>query len=199
MIWGTLVGVLGGVGQDIFHYVKDQKEKNNDIKRQIELEAKKSELRIKEQEAGVLIAKEETKQADFSLQNEKQKTFGIKAQTEGMVGVAEQETEREWYNNITKATGYIQGESKWVQLGNFANQIARPFLTFMLLMFQFAFIGGIVWKLTPQNIMIMLSNEGSALYQIVISLHLLLETVFGFWFYRRSSDKMRELSIQKKK
>ena len=189
MIWRTITGIVGGALQDGISYLKATKERQQNYEHQINLEKVRSENKVKEFQAGIEIAKEETKQAEFNLQTEEKKTFGIKAQTEGMVGVAEEETVRAWYDNLTKASQYIIGAGTWVSIGNFFIATARPVITYLLgfLMFWIVF-NHQDFKDTPQW-----------LQDFITMLAFQFEATVSFWFYRRGTDKMREVESQKKK
>ena len=64
MLLGTITGILGGALQDGLSYFKETKAKEQDFKHTIELEKVRSENKVKEFQAGIEIAKEETKQAE---------------------------------------------------------------------------------------------------------------------------------------
>ena len=132
MLLGTITGILGGALQDGISYFKETKVKERDFKHAIELEKIRSENKVREFQAGITIAQEQTKQAHFNLHTEEQKTFGIRAQSEATIGVAQQETEKYWYDNLSKATQYLTANNLWANIANFFIATARPLITYCL-------------------------------------------------------------------
>lgn len=203
-ILSTLGGVGGGIIQDITKYWIDKKEKNNqnelEIKKTKELADHQFELDKKRAEANLDLANIDLQktqiEADIQQSN---------------LTIAEQTTEQSYFNNITQATidpldyqvpflpmqPYTDSKLANTVIG-FTNllyglvnatiglcgivkylreslTIARPYLTGVLL---FAFINSIP-LLAPED-----KKEA------VACLAYTLEFVLGFWFYRRSSDKI---------
>lgn len=188
-LWGTVIGILGGAVQDGISYIRETKTKEQELKHSIELEKVRSENKIKEFQAGIKIEEERTKQADFSFQAEEQKTFGIKAQSEASVDIEKQKTEAIWYENLSKATQYIQNSSRWANIANFFIATARPLITYLLgyLMFWIVF-NHEKFTTTPEW-----------LQQFITMMGFQFEATVSFWFYRRGSDRMVEIQNQKKK
>ena len=182
MLLGTITGILGGALQDGLSYIKETKAREQNFKHEASLEKIRSENKVREFQAGIEIAKEQTKQADFSLQNEKQKTYGIKAKSDAGVEIAR-------YDNITKATNYIAGVGLWVSVANFFIATARPVITYLLgfLMFWIIFHHH-DFKDTPQW-----------LQNFITMIAFQFEATVSFWFYRRGSEKISDFQNQKKK
>lgn len=188
-VWGTVVGILGGALQDGVSYFRETKIKEQESKHAIELEKVKSENKVREFQAGLQIEQQKTEQANLKVAEEEQKTFGIQAQSEASVGIEKEKTEQNWYDNLSKATQYINSSSRWANIANFFVATARPLITYLIgfLMFWIVFHHK-DFENTPQW-----------LQEFIEILAFQFEATVSFWFYRRGSDRMVEIQNQKKK
>lgn len=183
MLLGTITGILGGALQDGLSYIKEKKAKEQNFKHEINLEKIRSENKIKEFQAGILIEKEKTEQENFKFQTEQQKTFGIKAQSE----IEKEKTTQNWYDNLSKASGYLIGGGNWVGIANFFIATARPLITYCLGFLMF-------WVIFHHNDF---QNTPLWLQNFITMLAFQFEATISFWFYRRGSEKFSEFEKKK--
>ncbi len=189
MILGSIAGILGGVAKDAILTVKEYKEKKEDRRHEIALENVRSENKIKEADAGFLEQKEKTKQSEFNLKTEWQKTHGIKAESDADIQRSNQKTEAVRFKALTNATSYIAKETnnKIVQIIHGIINIfigtTRPIITYAFMYF--------VWHIYN-------TSDVEKVY-IVTSLLEAFGAVVSFWFYDRGIKSVREIGIVKKK
>lgn len=203
-ILSSVGGMCGGMVQDIARYWIDKKEKNNqnelEIKRTKELADHQFELDKKRAEANLNLANidlEKTKiEADMQQSN---------------VTIAEQATEQSYFNNITKATiDPLDYQVPFLQMQSYTDsKLANTVIGFTNLIYGLvnATIGlcGIVKYLRESLAIARPSFAGILLFAFINIIPLLapedkkeavaclaytLEFVLGFWYYRRSSDKI---------
>lgn len=168
---GSVIGIFGGVAQDVLGWFKQKHENETQHKYNLELEDKRTENRIKEFQAGLLQEQEKTKQQELIYNAEQEKTRGVEASAEASVLISDNDFESTRMHNITQATQYVQGEGFLAGLTNFIIATTRPFQTYLLLIGLFACI---VMKVEAEY---------------VEYIALLAETCVSFWFYKRSSEK----------
>lgn len=187
MILGTIAGIVGGITKDLISKVSDYKQDAKDKQHELELEKIRSNNRVKEAQAGITIAQEQTKQSQFQLQTEEQKTYGIKAQSEASALISEHDAYKSWYENITKATGFLVSTAS-NKVSEICNGIVnvfiattRPLITYLLLL--------LVWKVYA---------TASEQHGLIISTILdAFAASVSFWFYDRGINSVRNKSLKK--
>jgi hypothetical protein len=183
MILETIVTTIGGgimaFLRDGYHFKLEQIKEDKNLERE-----------IKRKEHDLLIEKEATKQAEFGVDIEKEKTYGIQAQSEANIAVAEQETEQDYYKNIAKSSQPINNvhNSKLIHIANFIIATTRSFITYLIVITFCISIGIVLFQEKD------LSKEEMELFQC---LFLILDYTLSYWFFKyikRGSE-----TLQKKK
>ena len=126
MITGSIVGLAGGVLQDVISYFKEKKHKDAELKEwkskmeyKFEIEKQRHELGISERSFELDIQKEHTMQIMAEGEVEKAKNEGL------------------WFNAITKATGFITSGGVLAAIANFITATTRPIISYLFLLATF--------------------------------------------------------------
>lgn len=178
MIWGTIAGLVAGGIKDSILSFKEYKDKQRDQKHELELEKIRSNNRIKEAHAGIIVAQEQTKREELHLQAEKQRVSGVKAQSEASVLVAEHDAHKSWYENISRATGLFTDTTNEI-VNNVINVViglTRPMITYMFLV--------LVWRIYETSI-----TDHTFIVESILEA---FGAVVSFWFYDRGIVSTRE-------
>jgi len=176
MITGSIVGLAGGVLQDVISYFKEKKHKDAELKEwkskmeyKFEIEKQRHELGISERSFELDIQKEHTMQIMAEGEVEKAKNEGL------------------WFNAITKATGFITSGGVLAAVANFITATTRPIISYLFLLFIF-----FIYKTQMQN-----SPDWLATFTETVLLQ--MEFITSFWFYRRGSDRVSSFVSYAKK
>lgn len=171
----TLGGATTGIIQDFLHDKKEKKEKELDQKL------------WKERERFKLKINQKLKELEIEQENiELKKTKNEVEKSENNIKNSQEKTEQEWYNNIQKSTGFIANlhNSKLINLANFITAITRPFVTYVFLGFLFVIYFTSIKDFNEKD-------NIEYLKDFINSILFLTEAIIGFWFYKRSSEKLQ--------
>ena len=178
MILGSIIGLGGGIIQDVISYYKDKKQREMDIKEwkqklefEFEMEANKSKLGIKTLNKNIDL--ENSRQLNLATINAgvKQKTKLEAVKNEGL-----------WFDAISKATAYLVSDSFFAQIANFIIATTRPIISYLFLFF-ICYIYKTQVQIQPQW-----------LDKFVMAVLLQMEVITSFWFYRRGSDRVSQVT-----
>ena len=166
MILGSIIGLGGGIIQDIISFYKDKKQRELDIaewkqKAEIsfELDRRKMDMLLENGSQNIEIARLEHKKASKQI------------------GLENAKNEGHWYNAIVKAQNYLTGTGLFVEIANFIIATTRPIISYLFLFF-ICYIYKTQAIVSPQWI-----------DKFVMAVLLQMEVITSFWFYRRGSDR----------
>ena len=174
MILGSIIGLSGGIIQDIIAYYKEKKQRELDIKEwrqkaefSFELDKQRAELGLSQIHGEI-----ELEDAKKNRVEEENRAINYYANLESI------KNESKWYNAITKASSYLSGEGLFVEIANFIIATTRPLISYLFLFF--------IWYIYK----VQATNETECLDKFFMAVLLQMEVITSFWFYRRGSDRI---------
>jgi hypothetical protein len=167
MILGSIIGLGGGIIQDIISYYKDKKQRELDIKEWKQKVEFNFELEKQRFEFGIT-------KSDKNIELERLKNNRIKNTRD----LESTKNEGFWFDAISKATNYLSGSGALVEIANFIIATTRPIISYLFLFF-------IAFIYKTQVI-----NSPEWIDKFVMAVLLQMEVITSFWFYRRGSDRL---------